>query len=371
MLDPLNKLYVEVTTTCNLDCVMCVRRVWDEPIGTMPRAEFAALMEQVREFDAPPAIHLSGFGEPMTHPDFLDLVRMAKDTGATVEMTTNGMLLDRNMCRALMELGLDRLVVSVDGATAEHFEEIRERASFQQVVGNLRELKRLRIRYRGRHGNPQLALAFVAMRDNIEDLALLPALATQVGAWEIIVSNLVPHTPELEQQILYGDSLNAVAYRASRWAPELSLPKIDVGAATMGALHGAFNSTASMSLLDGSLSARNDYCRFAQRGYEVVRWDGEVSPCLSLLHDHPEYIHGRRKDVTRHTFGNIRHTSLKDVWESDEYRRFRSHLREFPYSPCSTCGGCERFPANYVDCSGNGFPTCGACLWAQGFVQCA
>lgn len=371
MMDPLNKLYIEITTTCNLDCVMCVRRVWDEPIGTMAQEDFAQLMDQVREFDSPPTIHLSGFGEPMTHPHFLELVSMAKETGAAVEMTTNGMLLTRDMCEALIELNLDRLVVSVDGASADHFEEIRERASFRQVIENLRELKRLRIRYRGRHGNPQLALAFVAMRDNIQDLPLLPALATQVGAWNIIVSNLVPHTPELEQQILYGDALNSVAYRASRWAPELSLPKLDVRTETTGALQRAFNSTASISLLDGSLSGRNDYCRFAQRGYAVVRWDGEVSPCLSLLHSHPEYIHGRRKEITRHRFGNVGDTALKQIWESAEFSRFRSQLRAFPYSPCSTCGGCERFPANYVDCSDNGFPTCGACLWAQGFVQCA
>lgn len=371
MNDSLTKLYVEITTACNLDCVMCVRRVWDEPIGTMPRAAFAQLMDQVRALDAPPTIHLSGFGEPTTHRHFLDLVRMAKETGAAVEMTTNGMLLTRELCLALMDAGLDRLVVSVDGARAESFEGIRERASFERVLSNLRELKRLRLRFRGRHGDPQLVLAFVAMRDNIDDLPLLPALATQVGAWDIIVSNVVPHTPELEQQILYADALNAITYRASRWAPDLSLPKLDVNPTTARALHGAFNSTASVSLLDASLSDRNDYCRFAQEGYAVVRWDGEVSPCLSLLHDHPEYIHGRRKDVTRHRFGNVRETPLRDIWDSPEYTEFRAQLRAFPFSPCSTCGGCERFPANYVDCTGNDFPTCGACLWAQGFVQCA
>jgi MoaA/NifB/PqqE/SkfB family radical SAM enzyme len=371
MSDPLTKLYIEITTTCNLDCVMCVRRVWDEPIGTMSRAAFAHLMDQVRELDAPPTIHLSGFGEPTMHPDFLDLVRMAKETGAAVEMTSNGMRLDREMCLALMDVGLDRLVVSVDGTQADSFEEIRERASFERVIANLQELKRLRIRYRGRHGDPQLVLAFVAMRDNIADLPRLPALATKVGAWDIIVSNLVPHTPEMEQQILYADALNAITYRASRWAPALSLPKLDVSPTTAGALHGAFHSTASVSLLDASLSGRNDYCRFAQEGFAVVRWDGEVSPCLSLLHDHPEYIHGRRKEITRHRFGNVHDSSLQDIWESDEYRDFRAQLRSFPFSPCSTCGGCERFSANYVDCTGNDFPTCGACLWAQGFVQCA
>jgi MoaA/NifB/PqqE/SkfB family radical SAM enzyme len=369
--DTLTKLYIEPTTACNLDCVMCVRRVWREPQGAMPLAAFALLMDQVAAFPVPPTIHLSGFGEPMAHPHFLELVRLAKATGAKVEVTSNGTLLDAEMAAALFELDLDRLVVSVDGATPGRYEEIRERASFEQVMDNLRRLKRMRLRRHGRHGNPQLALAFVAMRENIDDLALLPALAAQVGAWEVIVSNVVPHTAEMERNILYSRSLTACAYRASRWAPALSLPKLDVAAETAAALGGAFNSTASISLLDASLSGRNDFCRFAQQGYAVVRWDGEVSPCLALLHDHPEYIRGRRKNVTRLAFGNIHATPLFDLWHGDAFRDFRSRLRAFPFSPCSTCGGCERFPANYEDCTGNGFPTCGGCLWAQGFVQCA
>ena len=36
MLDQLTKLYVEITTACNLDCIMCIRRAWHEPVGTMP-----------------------------------------------------------------------------------------------------------------------------------------------------------------------------------------------------------------------------------------------------------------------------------------------------------------------------------------------
>lgn len=371
MHDSLNKLYVEVTTACNLDCVMCVRRAWDEPMGTMPLAAFARLMEQVRELPTPPKIHLSGFGEPMVHPHFLEIVRLAKSTGAWVEMTSNGMLLDAETAQALIDLDLNRLVVSVDGANAARFEQIRERADFELVIRNLRRLKTLRLQQRGRHGNPQLALAFVAMRDNIDDLPNLPALAIQVGAWEILVSNVVPHTPEMEAQILYRESMNAVAYRGSRWAPSLDLPRLDMGGRAAQPVQDVFGSTASMGILGHRLSDRTDYCTFAQEGFAVVGWDGSVSPCLSLLHSHPEYIRGRRKQIDRLIFGNVNETTVGDLWASAEYTDFRGKLRDFPFSPCSTCGGCERFAANYEDCSDNTFPTCGACLWAQGFVQCA
>ena len=375
MVDSLTKLYVEITTACNLDCIMCVRRAWNERIGAMPRATFAGLMEQIGAMPCPPVIHLSGYGEPMAHPHFLEFVRLAKAAGAKVEATSNGTLLDEEMARALLDLDLDRLVVSLDGASAASFEGIRERGSFQQVLDNLHTLKRLRMqgvgRRGGRHANPQLALAFVAMRENIADLDKLPRLANQLGAWEILVSNLVPHTAELEHEILYSRALTACAYRASRWVPSLSLPKLDFNADTLEPIGGVFNTTASLHMAGASLSARNDYCRFVQEGYAAVRSDGEVSPCLSLLHDHPEYIRGRRKDVTHHSFGNINHQPLGEIWDSPAFREFRERVRAFHFSPCTTCGGCERFPYNFEDCTGNEFPTCGGCLWAQGFVQCA
>lgn len=368
--DVLTKLYLEITTACNLDCQMCVQRTWQEPIGHMPLATFSRLMAEVKALPSPPVIHLSGYGEPTVHPHFLEMVRQAKATGAQVEMTTNGTLLNPKMAAALIELDLNRLVVSIDAATPEAYEDIRVKSSFKQVLENMRHLRRLKLRGKGRHSNPQVGLAFVAMKRNITDLPRLPALATYLGAWEIRISNLIPHSPEMESEILYRRSLKSSAYRASRWVPDMTLPKLDLNGHTTGPLSQVFDSTVSLSLLDQSLSARNDYCRFAQQGYAAIRWDGQVSPCLPLLHDHQVYMLGRRKKVTHYSLGNINEQPFKEIWESPEYREFRAKLRRFPFSPCSTCGGCERFPANYEDCSHNTFPTCGGCLWAQGFVQC-
>jgi len=369
-MDRLAKLYVEITTTCNLSCQMCLQRVWNEPSQEMPLATFGELTRQLSELPSPPTVHLGGYGEPMAHADFLEIVRLAKASGARVEITTNGTLLNLNTAAALIELDLDGLVVSMDGATAQTYGQVRVNGNFEQVVENLRGLRRLKMRKGGRHSNPQVSIAFVAMKNNATELARLPQLATRLGAWYIQVSNLVPHTPEMEREILYTKSLTACAFRASRWVADMSLPKLDLNSYTSEPLQRASSSTASLSLLDVSLSGRNDYCRFAHEGYAAVRWDGQVSPCLPLLHDHPVYLRGRRKDVTHYALGNITQESLRAVWESPEFTGFRTRLRRFPFSPCTTCGGCERFAGNLVDCSHNTFPTCGGCLWAQGFVQC-
>jgi MoaA/NifB/PqqE/SkfB family radical SAM enzyme len=367
---PFTKLYVEITTTCNLDCETCIRRAWNEPISRMPLASFEQLMAQLREFPVPPTIHFGGYGEPMHHPDFLAMVGLAKKVGARVEMTTNGMLMTAKVAETLVDLEVDRIVVSIDGVTPEHYGDIRHRGEFERVIANMQELRRITLRKKGRQAKPKVGIAFVAMKRNVMDLPELPRLATRLGAKEIVVSNLVPHSREMEKEILYEQSLTACTYRQSPWVADMSLPKIDLNGHTTAALTGVFASTASLSWLDHSLSARNDYCRFAQEGYAAVRWDGEVSPCLSLLHDHPEYVLGRRKDITHYSLGNIADRSLQDIWTDAEFTAFRASLTDFSYSPCTTCGGCERFPQNYIDCTGNSFPTCGGCLWAQGFIQC-
>jgi MoaA/NifB/PqqE/SkfB family radical SAM enzyme len=368
--DALTKLYVEITTVCNLNCQMCLQRAWGEPIGSMPLSTFTNLMHQVEQFPHPPILHFGGYGEPMSHPDFIRFVQLAKASGSRVEVTTNATLLDADVADALLELDIDRLVVSIDGVRAETYEDIRVRASFEHVIHNMVQFHRMKIRRQGRRGHTRIGIAFVAMRRNAADLAELPRLATRIGANEILVSNLVPHTAEMEHETLYRQSLTACTYRASPWVPNLSLPKLDLDTRTLPALRGLFNSTVSISLLDASLSGRNDYCRFAQEGYAAIRWDGAISPCLPLLHDHPVYLRGRRKDVTGLAFGNINATALIDIWGSSDFTGFRARLRDFAFSPCTTCGGCDRFAQNFEDCLDNAFPTCGGCLWAQGFVQC-
>lgn len=368
--DTLTKLYVEITTECNLDCQMCIRHGWHEPLGTMPLAVFEDLMRQVRAFDPVPTIHLGGYGEPTFHTHFLDIVRAAKATGARVEMTTNGMLLNLATSEALIEAGMDRIVVSIDGASETCYEDIRTYGDLDFVINNIRTLQHAKVRMVGRHGKPQVGLAFVAMKRNIHELPALPMLATRIGASDISVSNVVPHTPEMEAEILYEKALNSCAYRASPWVVDVSLPKFDMNAQMLPIIGDMFHSSNSISLLDASLSARDNYCRFVQQGYSVIRWDGEVSPCLPLLHDHRIYLRHRSSDVSHQSYGSIKQTDLADIWHSEDYAAYRQKVRDFPFSPCTTCGGCDLFAENRFDCSDQSFPVCGRCLWAQGFVQC-
>jgi MoaA/NifB/PqqE/SkfB family radical SAM enzyme len=373
----LNKVYIEPTNRCNLDCRTCMRRVWDEPLGLMSRETFQRTMEGVKEFDPPPAIFLGGLGEPLFHPDIRSMIAQAKSLASTVELITNGTLLTRQMSEGLIEAGLDRLWVSLDGATPESYSDIRLGAMFPDVVNNLKIFHNARAltipttpspfsRY---HNRPELGIVFVVMKRNIQDLPLLLPLAQELGAGTVLVSNVLPYSEEMGKEILYSRALNNVLYQSSWY--RLELPKIDIDEATKRPLYEAMRAGHSVSLARGCWGEGNDYCPFVENGACAISWDGQLSPCLSLLHSHKSYVDGIERFSRRYAVGNVNGCSIKALWREPEYLEFRERVQTFDFAPCSCCnGGCSLFVENEKDCMGTPFPACGACLWAQGIVQC-
>ena len=133
----LARVYVEPTTLCNLLCRTCIRNVWDEPPGTMSAETFARVMDGVRGVSPLPTVFFGGFGEPFAHPDLLAMLAEAKAAGCPVELITNGTMLDEDTRRELVRIGLDRLWVSIDGATPESYADVRLWDALPQVIEDL------------------------------------------------------------------------------------------------------------------------------------------------------------------------------------------------------------------------------------------
>jgi MoaA/NifB/PqqE/SkfB family radical SAM enzyme len=171
-------------------------------------------------------------------------------------------------------------------------------------------------------------------------------------------------------QILYRRALKDIAFLESSWLPSMSLPRMEVGERSAGVLATALGSNRRVSLGDVSLSVSSDRCPFVDRAAAAVAWDGRFSPCLPLLYDQRSYLHGRPRSTQHYVVGNVNERSLADLWDDPEHLAFRNRVSAFRFSPCAACGGCENSASNVQDCSGNTFPTCGGCLWAQGIIRC-
>ena len=106
--------HLYVTEQCNLDCHYC--NEYDNGIPHPSAADLKKWMKHIRDL----GVARIGFqgGEPLKHPDIVELVRYAKSIGLSpVSMSTNGFLLTRQLLTELEEAGLDKLQISVDRMT--------------------------------------------------------------------------------------------------------------------------------------------------------------------------------------------------------------------------------------------------------------
>ncbi len=372
----LARVYIEPTNQCNLDCVTCVRNVWDEPPGRMSEEVFQSILKGIKAFQPTPMVFFGGFGEPLTHPRICEWVAQAHQAGSVVELITNGILLDEPVAQRLVEAGLNRLWVSLDGATPESYEDVRLGAALPQVIDNLRRLKERRGWTGGWINNGmsadglKLGIAFVAMKRNIADLPELVRLGKSLGADQFSISNVLPHTSELREEVLYSRSLYECDQLPSEWKPLIALPRMDVNPLTGESLMKVLKSHYLLSVAQQELRMGADTCPFVEKASLSVRCDGAVSPCLALLHDHMSYLDDTKRKSKAFSVGSLKEQSLVDLWQNAEYRALREQLLAFDFPPCVSCNSCEMAEANLEDCFGNVLPTCGGCLWAQGFIQC-
>jgi MoaA/NifB/PqqE/SkfB family radical SAM enzyme len=399
--DPLTKIYVEPTNRCNLNCVTCIRHSWDESFEDLAWPAYQALIDGLENFPDAKTIAFAGFGESLLHPRFADMVRLAHINGLRTEMTSNAMLLTSSMAERLIDAGLDQFTVSIDGTSNESHGAVRPGASLEEITDNVRNLywwsaEKSKTRSLKDNGSMagsldmtgftvpverpfdavpsapvKIGIEFVAMKSNIHELPALQKVAENIRASFVLVSNVLPYTAELQDEILYSLEPTSYAGEGNDRNPHWYLPKMDWNWETMKSMSAIVSERANLSYLDINLNQRNNYCPFIRPGSLALSCHGNVSPCPPLLHSYTCYIRNWKKSFRRCEYGNLKEQSLKSIWLQPDYVAFRERVRKFEFSPCTDCGGCEDSEKNEKDCQGNPFPVCGDCLWARGVLRCA
>ncbi len=137
---------LEVTSTCNLRCPFCATTFRGRKI----KKGFISFKTVRRIIDQGAEKGLFGIkfnirGESLLHPQIHDFVRYAKKKGLIdVYFNTNAMLLTEGVSRRLIDAGLDRISVSVEGFTEEVYQKHRVGANFNTLLANLQNMQRLK-----------------------------------------------------------------------------------------------------------------------------------------------------------------------------------------------------------------------------------
>jgi radical SAM protein with 4Fe4S-binding SPASM domain len=199
-------IFWELTTGCNLHCIHCRASATElSSPDDLDTATAKGLIDQFAEY-APLILVLSG-GEPLYRRDVLELARYARQKGLKVALATNGTLVTAALARRIVDAGIVRVAMSLDGADAGTHDSFRGMpGSFEAMMTGFRHLKELGMSLQfnttiARHNMHQLpAIYEMALRVGAD--ALHTFLLVPVGCGvEIAAQQMVP--PEQYEQLLH------------------------------------------------------------------------------------------------------------------------------------------------------------------------
>jgi radical SAM protein with 4Fe4S-binding SPASM domain len=176
---------LEPASVCNLACPQC-------PTGAgevrrrkryMDMNCYQAILNEI----AGTTLILSLYhqGEPMMHKSFTDLVRYARDRNIYTITASNGQLLTRELCRGLVEAGLDRIIISLDGTDQESYSQYRIGGDFRKVTDGIRFLSQARLASR----KPYIIIQFLIFKHNQHQVAGIKKLGKALGADRIVIKS--------------------------------------------------------------------------------------------------------------------------------------------------------------------------------------
>lgn len=341
------ELAVDLTSRCNIRCVMCYFsttdrlrfKPFDLDSGAGGSIELTTFRHVASELF--PHAHTVSFGcaaEPLLHPQFAEILSITDSYRVpNVWLQTNLLALSAASARAIVDHRIRTVAVSIDGTSEEVYERIRVGASWDRLMACLEMLRRVRSSTRSTY--PHLRITFAWMRSNRHQLKSLPAFAESLGAREIDVrfvapTVLVDNSDEVFEAASAGaltTELWSVARDATRRGIRLNAypamePERDADNSLFGKIHRKV--WLVKSGIDGparwrrSMLERTAGCSFPGKML-LIRPNGAVLPC-PFWEEEP--------------IGLVPRDSHRAIFESGDLTKIRNGLRKgCPVGSCRTC----------------------------------
>ena len=130
------KVTIEITNACNSDCIMCPRQSMTRPVKNMDFELYKKIIDDCGKAGVK-IVQPFNFGEPLMHNRLGEFIRYAKEhTKSRIQISTNAALLTNEKAVELLDSGLDRINIDIDGFTKDTFEKVRKNLDFDRVVEN-------------------------------------------------------------------------------------------------------------------------------------------------------------------------------------------------------------------------------------------
>jgi len=318
-------VFWETTAACNLKCIHCRASAVDfQSPDDLTTDESFALLDSIASL-AKPVVVLSG-GEPLVRKDIFDIASHGVLLGLRMALATNGTLLTSDAARRITLSGIQRISVSIDGASAiSHDRFRRQEGAFESALTGIKHIKAEKIPFQ---------INTSVTRQNLSEIPDILGLAVELGAVALHIFLLVPTgcgkeiaDEEMITPAQYEEVLNWL-YDRSKDSP-INLKATCAPHYFRIMRQRAAREGIKITPETHGFEAMTKGC-LAGTGVCFVSHKGDVYPCGYL----PAFA------------GNIRKAPFPEIWKGSEvFKSLRDEsLLTGKCGPCefkSVCGGCR------------------------------
>jgi radical SAM protein with 4Fe4S-binding SPASM domain len=265
---------------------MCPRVYMESSKGYMSMSLFRKIIDEISMHNN---IALVPFfrGESLLHPEFIEMMKYVKPKKISpVQLTTNATLMTDDIARALIDIELDFISFSVDSIDRQGYGKIRKGADLNEVLKNIENFCEIR-RQKG-CDKPEIQVSVVKTDDTVD------GLDDFIEFWQ----GRVDRVRVYEEHSGNGD-------------------------------YGSLRITGKTEVTEERKPCMKPFSDF------VIYWDGSVALCN---HDWD------RKDA----IGNVSQNSIKEIWQSDKYKRIRDAHIENNDDLEELCKECDHWNIHYL-----------------------
>ncbi len=164
------QIIIETTAFCNQRCIHCAHKTLQRKKGNMDMSLFKKIIDEISIVAPDTEVWMTYYGEALILKYRLFyMLWYAKQKGlSNVVLNSNAMLLSREMAEMIIDSGLDRFIISMDGFTKETYEKIRIGGIYEEVMANC--LRFIELKKESGRSKPLFEMQFSVLEENEHEL---------------------------------------------------------------------------------------------------------------------------------------------------------------------------------------------------------
>lgn len=316
-----------ITEKCNFNCPMC--HVVNSRLKNLNQISLKTIKKIADEgYKYGVSFQLSG-GEPLMHPEIINIIKYLHQKKIPTSLVTNGLLLEK-YAKEIVDSGLDFLAISLDGPDeATQYKRGYVKNSFDQIIKGIKKIVKLR----GNNQFPNIRIATVITKSNLHNFDQIYPVIEKLKVDQWSISHFFYYFDQIkcDQQKFYQK------YKTGNdiWGQDLKSNKEYFNQAERELLKTKIKNISSIKNNQLIISINN---KIDIDQYYTGKKPSKTSKCTSPFQQ--VFLRGNGDVEICHGFiaGNIHQKSLTEIWKSPSVDRFRKIFLKLKTIPaCFRC----------------------------------